>query len=247
MRHRILILFVWTTCAIGQVDSKTPAGPVLDILSSAFSSRQQIASVGLTADAHWFAGGLNADGTATIAADSSGRAELSIAFSGGGDRTESQTRIGSVARCKWSGSDGVVHSSRPYACLQPLLWCLPSLSLQTPSMPANVSVVDLGPEQMNGGSYTHLRLQSTPSADSDTNAPVVLANFADLWIDSVTHLPAILRYRLPSDRGGPVVSVIEVRYEDYRLIRGAQVPFRIERLVNNAPNLTLQIRTATIQ
>jgi len=59
-------------------------------------------------------------------------------------------------------------------------------------------------------------------------------------------LPTSMRYTVTADDGSAARISIEVRYSQYQKASGAMIPFRIERFVNGALQLDVQISSAQI-
>jgi len=68
----------------------------------------------------------------------------------------------------------------------------------------------------------------------------------DLYLDSTTLLPASLTFQVHPDNNMSVDIFVEVLFSDYRAISGVQVPFRVQKYLNNGLALDLQLETATI-
>jgi hypothetical protein len=56
----------------------------------------------------------------------------------------------------------------------------------------------------------------------------------------------VLAYSIHPDNGAPVAIAIEVHYSDYHAVNGVQIPFLIQRYVNGALQLEIQVSSAQI-
>jgi hypothetical protein len=243
---RIMLLALLTPAAFAQGAS---TANVLGRLSTAFSGGQIVQSVQLSGSATWYAGSTEDSGTVTLTASSNGASQMQLALAAKGQRTESKTGTGSNASCQWAGNDGVAHNVDLGNCWKPTLWFLPPFSLQPSQLPSNLGVVDLGIGTVGTSSTTYRHLQGQLNFSSLPNSlSTYLAQqgSADLGLDPVTLLPMVLAYSIHPDNGAPVAIAIEVHYSEYRAVNGVQIPFLIQRYVNGALQLEIQVSSAQI-
>ncbi|HEU5400119.1 MAG TPA: hypothetical protein VFU86_02105 [Terriglobales bacterium] len=219
----------------------------IDAMRSTFSSHP-VSKVTLSGTANWYAGSLKDSGTVTLTAASDGSAQMQLMLGQSGERTESQLAIGPSMKCQWSGADAKVHQADYLNCLKPAVWFLPSLGFQSGSLPASISVSDLGIETASDGGYRHLRAQFAPSAIGDTTAipNPSQAGITDIDVDPNSALPVALRYRVRPDNGANIEIPIMVKFSDYRAINGVQIPYLIERYVNGTLQLQITIQSSQI-
>ena len=222
---------------------------VLGQLSTAFSGAKVIQQIQLTGNATWHVGPVEDSGTATLTASSNGTSLMQLALASAGDRTESQAGSGLGASCQWAGADGVAHAIQSGACWRPALWFLPAFSFQPSLLPRELTVADLGIGTV-GTSDTLLRhLQSQllmSGASASVTADVAKWSKTDIYLNPTSLLPAVLAYSVRPDNGAPTAIAIEVHYSNYRTVNGIQIPFTIQRYVNGALQLEIQVSAAQI-
>ncbi len=68
----------------------------------------------------------------------------------------------------------------------------------------------------------------------------------DFFLDSTTFLPAAVTFNIHPDNNALLDIPIEVRFSDYRAVKGVQVPFHIQKFLNNGLILDLQFTTAVL-
>jgi hypothetical protein len=68
----------------------------------------------------------------------------------------------------------------------------------------------------------------------------------DIGLDPTSFLPSILAYKVRPDNGAETFVSIEIRFSDYQTVDGITVPFQIERLVNGAKDLDIQIASVVV-
>jgi hypothetical protein len=232
-----------------QASTVESASGVLGQLSAAFSSGQVIQSVQLTGTANWYAGSLTDSGTVNLTASTVGSSQMQLALATSGQKTESQTGIGSAAECQWSGEDGVAHPVAQENCWKPALWFLPAFSFQASLMPSNLEVNDLGFGTIgsSANSYRHLQSQLVFSGAAGASVTAITQRSTiDLGLDPTSFLPSVLTYSVFPDNGARIPVTIEIRYSNYQAVNGAQIPFHIQRYVNGALQLDILISSAQI-
>jgi hypothetical protein len=65
----------------------------------------------------------------------------------------------------------------------------------------------------------------------------------DIFLDASTLLPAAIAFSLHPDDNALLDIPLEIRFSDYRPVSGAQVPFRIQKYLNNSLILDLQLQS----
>jgi hypothetical protein len=166
-----------------------------------------------------------------------------------GQRIESEAGTGTNASCEWTGANGVANAIDPGNCWRPALWFLPDLSLQSSLLPSYLVVSDLGTSPVGQGSalYRHLQCEllfSNLSGDFVTY--MATRSTSDLGLDPVSLLPAVLAYSVLPDNGEPTPIAMEIRYSQYQLVQGVEIPFHIQRYVNGSLQLDILVNSAQI-
>jgi hypothetical protein len=116
-------------------------------------------------------------------------------------------------------------------------------------LPSNLGVVDLGMGTVGASptAYRHLQGQlDFSSLPNSLSTYLAQQGSSDLGLDPVTFLPMVLAYSIHPDNGAPVAIAIEVHYSDYHAVNGVQIPFLIQRYVNGALQLEIQVSSAQI-
>jgi hypothetical protein len=232
--------------------SPNPAGSSavasLAALSQAFSQGQPVTHAVMRGTATWTAGSTTDSGpvTLTIAPDGSARMDLSIPSAG----AQAEASSGSLEgrQCQWGDKTGTLHGVDSRNCWKTMLWFLPAYSLQpTVLAPSKQAVVDYGLTTVGATAtpYRHLQSQfffSLPTADQAKE--VARVSTTDLGLDPATYLPAVLSYSLFPESGADTPIAVEVRYAQYALVGGVQLPFSIQRFINGSLQLDITISSA---
>jgi hypothetical protein len=223
------------------------ASSLLGQLNQAFSGGELINDVQLTGTATWYGGATPDTGTVLLKASKDGSSQVTLVLSTAGQRVETQSAPALGATCQWQGADAVQHAIRSGACWRPVIWFLPALSLQPTVVSASVGAADLGTAEVGAAetSLRHLQVQLV-FADTDIMPEVTRQSTTDIGLSPTSFLPAVLAYKVRPDDGEETFASIEIRFSDYRTVNGVTVPFQIDRLVNGANNLDIQIASVAV-
>lgn len=227
----------------------TNAQTLISQVATAFSRGQVVHQIEMSGNATWHVGSLEDSGTATLTASSDGSSQMQLLLAASGQRTETQSGMGTNATCQWAGADGVAHNVSLTNCWKPALWFLPAFSLQPTLLPGGLEAVDLGTGAVGAGlaQYRHLESQLLPTAlPSQLTAEIMKQSTSDLGLDPVSLLPTVLAYSLQPDNGAFTPIAIEIHYGDYRIVNGVEIPFQIERYVNGCLQLDITVSTAQV-
>jgi hypothetical protein len=232
------------------VASQTDATTLLQQTAASFSRGTPIHQIQLTGSADWHAGGLEDSGSATLTASAVGNAQVQLNLGTSGPRTESQSGTGSSQACNWAARDAVAHAVDQMSCWKPLIWFLPSISMQPSLLPAAARFTDDGSTAIGLGDetvYRHLQasltLSDIPSAVANDTAQ---QSNTDIGIDPKTFLPAVLAYTLPASNSTDRPIAVEVHFSNYKTVQGVQIPFTIQRYINGSLQLEITVSDAQI-
>lgn len=242
-----IMLFAWLAPAAFAQGAST--ANVLGQMSAAFSGVQVVQQIQLTGNATWYAGNTDDSGSVTLTASSNGKSQMQLALGSAGQRTESQTGSGSSASCQWAGADDIAHEIQSGACWRPALWFLPAFSFQSSMLPSELTVADLGTGTVGTSAtlYRHLLSQwALTGVPASLTADVAQWSKTDIGLNPTSLLPEVLAYSVRPDNGAPLAIAMEVHYSNYRTVNGVEIPFTIQRYVNGALQLEIQVSAAQI-
>lgn len=212
--------------------------------NQAFSAGKAVTSVQMIGTANWFAGSFKDSGPAKLSANVNGenRAEFDL---GSGSRVESQSAITDDRTCTWSGKDGVEHVVASSNCWTATVWFLPHLALQSVGVPTALTSQAL----TTSGNVQQLNQQLTIAPGK--TAPSVTAliqswSTTNLSLDPASSLPTVLKYTIHPDNNSSVNIQVEVRFSSYQTVSGVALPFHIERYVNGALQVSIDINSAVV-
>jgi len=212
----------------------------------ALAGTTSLADVTLTGTARRIAGSDDETGTAVLKALSTGDARMDFSFPSG-QRSEARTNSNNVPAGTWTGPDGKAHPQSQHNLMTDSSWFFPALTVGRLVSSQNSSVLLVGPETRNGLSVVHLTVsQRFPDMPDDIASLLQHLSQVDVFLDSPTQLPVALAFNQHPDNDAGLDIPAEVRFSDYRAVNGVQVPFRIQKYLNNSLILDIQLQTATL-
>lgn len=231
-----------------QAATATPlqASALVQSALSALSGGQTLTDVTLTGAANSISGSDNQSGTATIKAVMAGASILSLSLSSG-QRSEIMNVSETPPVGSWSGADGAVHQMAFHNLLIGPFWFFPAFALGASSSASGAVVTYIGPETHNGQAVQHLTItQFSPIALPPRTASYAHLTQLDFFLDSTTFLPAAVDFNIHPDNNELLDIPVEIRFASYTAVNGAQVPFHVQKFVNNSLTLDLQFQSASL-
>jgi hypothetical protein len=222
----------------------TATQPALPAIT--FSSVGPISSVQMTGTVNWTYGSDQQTGTVTLQATANGQSRILLQLPSG-SRSEVQNPFSDSQRqCTWSGADAVVHSSAVHHCWVDAIWFLPGITMQTGAGALDdvASVVQLS-DASKIRIHRERHLVDVDSAQ--TGQFVAHLSAVDLDIDSATSLPVMLAFAIHPDNDAGIDMPVEIRYSAYSIFSGVTVPTHIQKFINHALVLDMQITAVQVQ
>jgi hypothetical protein len=184
-------------------------------------------------------------GTATLKALSSGDARSDLSLSSGA-LSEVYNFSSSEPAGAWSGPDGTSHSIVYHNLLSEPAWFFPAFAISR-RLSSAYTVTDLGPATYDGHQVEHISVSQNSSIAAPAGAPSFRhLTQIDFFLDSATALPAAIIFDTHPDNNALLDIAVEIRFSDYRSVSGAQVPFHIQKFLNNTLLLDFQVQNAVI-
>ena len=116
-------------------------------------------------------------------------------------------------------------------------------------LPSELTVADLGTGTVGTSAtlYRHLLSQwALTGVPASLTADVAQWSKTDIGLNPTSLLPEVLAYSVRPDNGAPLAIAMEVHYSNYRTVNGVEIPFTIQRYVNGALQLEIQVSAAQI-
>lgn len=209
------------------------------------TSGKSITDVTLSGTAHRIVGPDDESGTVTVKAlaDIGSRLDLSLSS---GPRGELRNTSGPEPVGSWSGPDGVPHAMAYHNLLIDPGWSSPFTIASLLSAP-NAVISYVGPETYDGQSVIHLTSsQQFPSATPKIAPLMQHLTQVEIFLDSSTNLPLALAFNTHPDDNALLDTPVEIRFSDYRAVNGVQIPFHVQKFLNNSLLLDLQFASAQL-
>ena len=211
---------------------------------AALTGGRSLSDIALTGTARRIVGPTDESGTATYKAIlGANRLDLTLS---GGPRSEVMNSTTATPAGTWSGPDAVshpmvLHNLTNQASISPIF----TLSALTPSQ--NFVVTLVGQETKSGHSVYHLSTsQRFPQMAAKTAAIEQHLTQIEIFLDVSTSLPVALDFSTHPDNDAGLDIPVELLFSDYRSINGAQIPFHVQKFLNNSLLLDLQFTTAQL-
>jgi hypothetical protein len=230
-----------------QTPSATQPAQLIQQALAALTGGQSVTDVTLTASAHRIAGSDDETGTATLKAVASGASSLSLILPSG-PRTEILNSAATPPTGSWSGPDAVVHPIAFHNLLTGPSWFFPAFSLATSSFASGATLTYLGHEAHSGRAVEHVSVSQVPPAQVAAGAVPFLRHLTqvDFFLDSTSLLPVAISFTTHPDTNAVVDIPVEIAFSDYRAVNGTQVPFHIQKYLNNSLALDFQASSVTL-
>jgi hypothetical protein len=213
---------------------------------SALNGGQAVNDVNISANAHRIAGSDDDTGTATLQAVAAGASSVTLNLPSG-QLTEIVNSSATPPSGMWVGPDGTVHTTAFHNLLAGPFWFFPEFALAVSSSTSGAVITYVGHETHNGEAVEHLSISQSPAVGT----PQSYASYAqltqlDFFLDSTTFLPAALDFNTHPDNNALLDIPVEVRFTNYVLVSGVQVPFHVQKFINNTLALDIQFQTASL-
>jgi hypothetical protein len=149
----------------------------------------------------------------------------------------------------WSGSDGVVHPMAPNNLLTEPTWFFPTFTLLRLTNP-NYVLTYVGQETLDGQALLHVSAaQQFPwLADAPNGISLLMAHLSqiDVYCDPTTSLPVAIIFDTHPDNNALLDTPTKILFSNYQKTGGVEVPYRVQKYVNNGLVLDLQFSNVTV-
>lgn len=241
----LLLSFPNSLVAQQTTSSSNQASQLLQQSLAALQGNTSVSDVTLSGTVRRIAGSDDDTGTAVLKALASGASRVDLSLPSG-QRSEILNTSVTPPAGSWSGPDGVSHAISFHNLLTGPAWFFPAFTIAQGLSASGYVATYVGPETHNGQAVQHVSLlqpsllPATPGGISSEHLTQV-----DLYLDSTTLLPTAIDFKIHPDNNALLDIPIEIRFSDYRALNGAQVPFHIQKYLNNGLILDFQAQSVT--
>lgn len=228
--------------------SSTQGAAALQKALSALAPSAPIIDVTLTGTARRIAGSDDESGTAVIKALVGTGTRLDLTLPSG-QRTEIRNTSSPEIAGSWSGPDGTAHVTAYHNLLTDPGW-FPAITIASLLSTPGEVITYAGPETRGTQSVVHIKasqpLPASLAAPKDIAALMQHLTEVDIFLDASTLLPAFFAFSIHPDNNANLDIPVELRFSDYRPVNGAQIPFHVQKSLNNSLLLDLEFTDATL-
>ncbi len=204
-----------------------------------------LSDVTLSGSARRIAGSDDETGNATYKALSSGAARFDFSYPSGA-RSEVRTATSNGCVGIWYGPDGLSHPIASHNLVNKSD-IFPAFTLGGFNSTQNFVITLIGQETKSGRSVYHLSASQQFSQMNGAAAGVMQhLTQTDIFLDVSTFLPVAADFNIHPDTDIGLDIPIELVFSDYRPVNGVQIPFRVQKYLNNSLILDLQFQSASL-
>jgi hypothetical protein len=241
----VVLLFASNLAAQQTATTSTQGAAILQKALAALAPTTPITDVTLSGTARRIAGSVDESGTVVVKALAGTGTRIDLTLSSG-PRTEIRNTSSLPIAGSWSGPDGVSHSMSYHNLLTDPGWA-PAFTIASLLSAQNAVVTYVGPETRDGRSVIHVAAsQTSPFPNPRGAASFEHLSQVDFLLDSTTLLPAAISFNIHPDGNANVDIPIEIEFSNYTTVNGTQIPFHVQKFINNSLVLDLQFTSATL-
>jgi hypothetical protein len=225
--------------------SSTQATTLLAQSLASLTGQAALSDVTLSGTARRIAGSDDDTGTVVFKALASGAGRTDLSLSSG-QRSEVCNLSSATPTGSWSGPDGISHPIAFHNLLTEAVWFYPAFAISRRLSTSAFAATYVGHETHNGQAVEHVSVvQTSPNQDSTAASTLQHLTQVDFFFDSTTLLPTAIDFNIHPDNNALLDIPVEIQFSDYRTTNGVQVPFHVQKLLNNTLLLDFQAQTVT--
>lgn len=245
---------VWTCLSVAALAQQSSANtaqaiPMLQQSLRLLTAGNSINDVTLTGTARWVAGSNDETGSAVLKALSTGEARMDLGLPSG-PRSEVWVNTGSLKgnlTGQWSGPDGVAHAMALLNLMTDSSWFFPAMTLNRWLSIPGYGISLVGQESRNGETVEHITVFLLATAfPSNMSTMFQHLSQTEIYLDSASGLPVALAFQTHPDNNALQDIPVEIRLSNYQAVNGVQVPFHVQKYLNNNLFLDIQFQTAIL-
>ncbi len=233
--------------AAQQTNTSNPqAQQLLQQSLNALSGGQTLSDVTLSGTARRIAGSDDDTGMAVLKAIGSGASRMDLSLSSG-QRSEVQNLTSTPRTGAWSGPDRISHAMSFHNLLTEPAWFFPAFAISRRLSNTGCVVTYVGHETRNGQAVEHVSVSQTPSPQMASGASLFQhLTQVDFFLDSSTFLPVAITFNIHTDNNAALDIPVEIHFSEYRTVSSAQVPFHVQKFLNNSLFLDFEAQSAIL-
>ena len=125
-------------------------------------------------------------------------------------------------------------------------WFFPTFLIGRVLSSSNYVAAYVGRETRDSVAVDHVTVSQKFATSFQAGALLQHLSQIEIYLDSGTLLPVALAFNVHPDKDAGLDIPVEIRFSNYRPVNGAQVPFHIQKYLNNTLVLDLQFQTVAL-
>jgi hypothetical protein len=270
--HLFVLIHICSATAFCQQTAPSTATPIssdpqavslIQRSLAVLSAGAPVADVTLSGTVRRIVGSDDETGTANLEATALGDSRVDLALPSG-NRSEVRnhsaiplpgslpsnlpTSVTQVAQAAgtWSGPDGTTHPVANHNAVTDASWFFPVVLITKLTSTTGYTLTYLGPENLNGVQVLHIQAsQPVISSSAPVGVPALLQHLSlmDVYIDPTALLPVALGFNIhPDDNALSDIPTL-IEFSGYQTVSGIQVPFHLQKYINNGLVLDIQVNS----
>ena len=207
---------------------------------AAMTGGARISDVTLTANVTWIGGSEPEAGTGILLAKGTSGSRIDLALNSGGKRTEIRSAENGPAG-RWVNPDGKSGKYAFHNCWTDAAWFFPASSSLANFADTRFVFSYIGEETWNGLSVRRLRVYQVQEGFKE----VQRLSTMDYFLDPTSSLPLGMTFKTHPDKDMNGEILTEVRFADYELVDGIEVPSHIQHFQNGALVMDITVTAAS--
>jgi hypothetical protein len=212
--------------------------------AAVLSGSVQISDITLTGSATRTAGSDSETGSITLKALGNPNSRFDLVLTSG-TSSEIRNASGGATQGSWITPDGVSHAMAGHNTFTDAAWFVPELTVLSQLSNPNLIVSYVGQETRAGAAVQHLHF-AIQSASTDPTGFFIGLSAEDVYLDSSTFLLVALIFNTHPDNDASTNISVEIDFSSYQPVKGVQVPFHIQKLLNGTLFLDVTVQAANI-
>jgi hypothetical protein len=140
----------------------------------------------------------------------------------------------------------VSHSIPFHNLLTEPAWFFPTFAIAR-RLAGSYLVTNIGPETRNGQQVEHISVSQPAPAKYPAGPPTFQhLTQIDFFIDLQTLMPTAVSFNIHPDDNALLDIPVEIDFSDYHSVSGVQIPFHVQKFLNNSLLLDFQVQNAAI-
>jgi hypothetical protein len=244
----VFLVIVSIPFLVPSIAQQTPpnSGQAVKLLQQALAALNPgmpTTDITMSGTVRYIAGSDDETGTATLQAiAAASRIDLVLPS---GRRSEVHSNVTGQPSGAWSGPDGVSKKIPFHNLLTEPTWFSPVFAVTRRFSGYSVNYV--GHETHNGQGVEHVSaLQDFPGQLPAGAAFVDQLTQVDFFLDSTTLLPVAISFNTHADSNAVIPIPVEIDFSDYRAINGNEVPYHIQKYLDDSLSIDFQATSANL-